>query len=88
MASEVLVIAGSGDDLLRDRLTAPSHYLNQCWSQDKIKLNTYTKDINSSKLCLKFIHLKLQPYPLGGEWVNIIAWYLLVTLLPQGSFGL
>ena len=67
-------------------LSAPSHYLNQCWLTIKETLNagihsgvmfTWLLKISIPKLCLNFTHLKPQPHLSGtNELIRKSTWTL------------
>ena len=56
-------------------LTAPSHYMNQCWPAifEVIHLRAVSWEMlkmSITKLCLKITHLKSQPHLLGDNELN------------------
>ena len=60
-------------------LTAPSHYLNQCWLSSVrpsyIHLMTISQEICQSsmtKINMKITHLKMSLKSLRGQWVNLL----------------
>ena len=55
-------------------LTAPSHYLNQCWRIiNEVQWHSYWEMPQPSitKICLKITCLKFHSNFPGGQWVNI-----------------